>query len=109
MALSIESGQRPVELIVTGRVAVIGEIDLILIMSVEPGYGGQKFIQNIIPKIEKTRELLGEDNSIYLSVDGGVNNKNISLIKVSGADVVVAGSYIFKSNNYRHAIQNLKK
>lgn len=85
---------------------VVGEIDLLLIMSVEPGFGGQKFISGIIPKVEKARRMI--DKKVYLSVDGGVNDENIRLLKKAGIDAVVSGSYIFKSENYKKAIEKLK-
>jgi len=86
---------------------IIEEIDLLLIMSVEPGYGGQKFIEGSIKKISKARKMIGKD--VYLSVDGGVDGGNAALIKKAGADVLVSGSYIFKSRSYKKAIESLRK
>lgn len=79
-------------------------IDLVLIMSVEPGYGGQKFIEN---SIEKAIILKKIDNKIKIEMDGGINNTNINKIK-KYVDIAVVGSYITNSNNYNQAINNLK-
>ena len=84
---------------------IIGEIDLLLIMTVEPGFGGQKFIDGMIKKIKRARKMMHG----YLSVDGGVNGGNAAILKKAGVDVLVAGSYIFKSKNYKNAIESLRK
>ncbi|RLF31650.1 MAG: ribulose-phosphate 3-epimerase [Thermoplasmata archaeon] len=89
---------------------IIHEVDLLLIMSVEPGFGGQRFIPESVEKVRRAREMLDERNSdAILSVDGGVNEENVALLKDAGADAVVAGSYIFTSGDYREAIQKLKR
>lgn len=89
---------------------IIHEVDLLLIMSVEPGFGGQRFIPESVEKVRRAREMLDERNSdAVLSVDGGVNEENVALLKDAGADAVVAGSYIFTSGDYREAIQKLKR
>ncbi len=89
---------------------VAGEVDLLLIMSVEPGFGGQRFIPESVEKVRRAREMLDErESGAILSVDGGVNEKNIALLKDAGADAVVAGSYVFKSGDYRKSIQKLKR
>ena len=89
---------------------IIHEVDLLLIMSVEPGFGGQHFIPESVEKVRRAREMLDERNSdAILSVDGGVNEENVALLKDAGADAVVAGSYIFTSGDYREAIQKLKR
>ena len=79
-------------------------IDLVLIMTVEPGYGGQKFIEDVIPKVEKLNELKNKFNFI-LEVDGGINNETISKVK---SDIYVVGSYIINSDNYQKQIDKLK-
>lgn len=79
-------------------------IDLVLIMSVEPGYGGQKFIENSIEKAITLKKL---DNNIKIEMDGGINNTNINKIK-KYVDIAVVGSYITNNNNYNQAINNLK-
>jgi len=73
---------------------VINELDLILIMSVFPGFGGQGFIQDVIPKIQQTRKLIGNRN-ILLSVDGGIKNSNVQKVIDAGANLIVAGSAVF--------------
>jgi len=88
---------------------IIKDIDLLLIMSVHPGFSGQSFIKGVLPKIKEAKELIDKTKKkIYLQVDGGVNSKNAGIIKENGADVLVAASYIFKSNNYKEAIKLLK-
>ena len=88
---------------------VLEKIDLILVMTVNPGFGGQKFLESQLPKIEKIRkkiEKLGK--KIELEVDGGVNAETAKKVVNAGADVLVSGSYIFKSENYSKAIASLK-
>ncbi|MCX6667108.1 MAG: ribulose-phosphate 3-epimerase [Euryarchaeota archaeon] len=88
---------------------IIGEVDLVLIMSVHPGFGGQSFIKDVLPKIKKTRNIINKLNKkIYLEVDGGINKENAKIVKEHGADVLVAGNFIFTSGNYKEAIQSLK-
>jgi len=88
---------------------VIPFVDLVLVMSVHPGFGGQKFIEDVVPKIIKVKNTIDETGrDIYLQVDGGINNKNAKKVVEKGANVLVAGSYIFKSKNYREAINSLK-
>lgn len=84
-------------------------IDLVLIMSVEPGFGGQKFMDSSIYKIEYLNKKRKENNYNYLiEVDGGINNITKKLVKNVGCDIVVAGSYIFNSDNYEERINSLK-
>ncbi len=90
---------------------LLDDVDLILIMSVNPGFGGQNFINNSLNKITQVKQLIG-NRPIYLEVDGGINDENIGLIAKSGANVFVAGSYIFKDGNlaiYKQRITNLRK
>jgi ribulose-phosphate 3-epimerase len=88
---------------------IIGDVDLVLIMSVHPGFGGQSFIKDVLPKIKKTRNINNKLNKkIYLEVDGGINKENAKIVKEHGADVLVAGNFIFTSGNYKEAIQSLK-
>ena len=88
---------------------VLGEVDLILVMSVNPGFGGQKFIEN---SLEKIKTLLAWKKmggySYNIQVDGGISDKNAQAVLNAGADILVAGSYIFNSNNIDEAIQRLK-
>jgi ribulose-phosphate 3-epimerase len=89
---------------------IIGDVDLVLIMSVHPGFGGQSFIKDVLSKIKKTRNIINKLNKkIYLEVDGGINKENAKIVKENGADVLVAGNFIFTSGNYKEAIDSLKK
>jgi ribulose-phosphate 3-epimerase len=90
--------------------AIIPEVDLVLIMSVHPGFSGQKFIADVIPKLRKaSEEIKKTKKQIYLQIDGGINNQNAGLVKKNGADVLVAASFIFHSKDYRTAIRQLKE
>ena len=80
---------------ISGLEFVIDKLDLILVMSVNPGFGGQKFISSSIDKIKAIRNLVG-DRDIKIQVDGGINDKTASKVIEAGADVLVAGSAIFK-------------
>ena len=82
----------------------INKIDLVLIMSVEPGFGGQKFIPNSLNKAKEIRNL---NQNITIEIDGGINNENINEIK-KYVDIAVVGSYITNNDNYNQAINNLK-
>jgi ribulose-phosphate 3-epimerase len=88
---------------------LIEDLDLVLIMSVNPGYGGQKFIKNSISKVKQVKEMIQRKGSkAIIEVDGGVNGETaIDLLK-AGADVLVAGSYVFNSNNPSQTISELK-
>lgn len=88
---------------------IIRDVDLVLVMSVHPGFGGQSFIRDVLPKIKQARNLIDKTKrEIYLEVDGGINKENAKLVKQHGANVLVAGNFIFTSNDYREAIQSLK-
>ena len=87
----------------------IQDIDLALVMSVNPGFGGQSFIENTYSKVEKLKEMiLRKNSSAMIQVDGGVTNKNAKKLVEAGADVLVAGSYVFKSPNPDNTIKELK-
>mgnify|MGYP003311417541 FL=1 len=89
---------------------IIKDIDLILLMSVFPGFGGQKFIEETIEKIEAAKELIEQqDHDIFLEVDGGINNETISRVSKAGANVFVAGSAIFGSSDYEQTIQSFRQ
>lgn len=89
---------------------VIEELDLVLIMSVNPGFGGQSFISNTYKKVTELRKMIDKsDSHALIQIDGGVNTKNSKLLFDAGADVLVAGSSVFKSKNPAQAIINLKK
>ena len=87
----------------------IDSIDMILLMSVNPGFGGQKFIDSTLNKITKVRSLIDKTgNDIRLEVDGGINIDNIADVAKAGADTFVAGSAIFNSNDYVETIKSMK-
>jgi ribulose-phosphate 3-epimerase len=88
---------------------LLADLDMVLLMSVNPGFGGQKFIENVIPKAKKLKELINKCNpNCLIEVDGGVNDKNIHELKEAGVDVVVAGSFVFGNDSYKEAINSLK-
>ena len=82
-------------------------LDLILVMTVEPGFGGQTFMYSQLEKIKNIREMIGE-KSIDLEVDGGINNSTSKLTIEAGANILVAGSAIFRNCNYKHNIEELR-
>ena len=89
---------------------IFGEIDLILLMSVYPGFGGQEFIEDTIEKISEAKKLIDQqDRQIFLEVDGGINNETISRVSKAGANVFVAGSAIFGSSDYEKTIQSFRQ
>ena len=88
---------------------IIAEVDLVLVMSVHPGFGGQSFIEDVVPKIKEIKKLIDQTGKeIYLEVDGGINNKTAKIVKDAGANVLVAGNYVFSSKSYEDAIRSLK-
>ena len=88
----------------------INDIDLVLVMSVNPGFGGQSFIENTYNKVAQLKELIKRKGaSTLIEVDGGVTNKNAKQLIEVGADVLVAGSYVFKSENPIETIKDLKQ
>lgn len=86
---------------------VLDELDLILIMSVNPGFGGQRFIPRSLEKIAEARQLIG-NRPIHLEVDGGVSPKNAEAVRNAGADVLVAGSAVFNAESMGEAIRALR-
>ena len=87
----------------------LAKLDLVLVMSVEPGFGGQRFNPIALDKITKLKELKQNNNYKYLiEVDGGINETTARLCRQAGVDVLVAGSYIFNSEDYTKAIESLK-
>jgi ribulose-phosphate 3-epimerase len=88
---------------------VLTDVDMVLIMTVNPGFGGQQFISTMLPKVRKCREMIDERNpSVLLQVDGGVHEDTIYGLVESGADVFVTGSAIFEKGSYRENILRLK-
>jgi ribulose-phosphate 3-epimerase len=89
---------------------VINDIDMVCIMSVNPGFGGQSFIENTYKKIKELKEMIIRNNaSTIIEIDGGVTNKNAVQLVEAGADVLVAGNYVFKAENPIQTISDLKK
>ncbi len=87
----------------------IQDIDLVLLMSVNPGFGGQSFIENTYKKVKQLKALINKKGaSTVIEIDGGVTDKNAKQLIDSGADVLVAGSFVFKSNDPTKTISNLK-
>ena len=90
-------------------VNVINDIDLVLIMSVNPGFGGQSFIHSSLEKISQVRKMIDDSGKdIRLEVDGGINKDTIGLASKAGADTFVAGSAIFNTENYEQTISELR-
>ena len=88
---------------------VISDLDMVLLMSVNPGFGGQKFIENTIAKTQRLKELILKHNSkALIEVDGGVQEETAPRLVKAGADILVSGSYIFKSKSPEDAIKALK-
>ena len=88
---------------------VIQDIDLVCVMSVNPGFGGQSFIENTYQKVAELKELILSKNAkTLIEIDGGVTDKNAKQLVETGADVLVAGSYVFKSEDSLETIQRLK-
>jgi ribulose-phosphate 3-epimerase len=86
------------------------DISMVLIMTVEPGFGGQSFMENMLPKISELRKEIERQNlTTDIQVDGGVDEKTAALCKAAGANVLVAGSYIFKSQDVAEAIDIIKR
>ena len=91
-------------------VELLPYVHLVLVMSVEPGKGGQEFMRIALMKIQALKEYREEQNLEFdIEVDGGINYTNIQEVANAGADIVVAGNYIVKSDDYKLAIENLKK
>ncbi|MGZ2371867.1 ribulose-phosphate 3-epimerase [Ancylomarina sp. YFZ004] len=89
---------------------IIQDIDLVLLMSVNPGFGGQSFIENTYTKIEKLKALIAEKNTdVIIEIDGGVNLETGKKLVEAGADALVAGSFVFNSTNPTQTIADLKQ
>jgi ribulose-phosphate 3-epimerase len=88
---------------------ILNDIDVLLIMTVNPGFGGQKFINSALPKIRKAREMVNSTApNVAIEVDGGVTLHNIKSIAEAGADIIVAGASVFGSGNYKQTIGSMK-
>jgi ribulose-phosphate 3-epimerase len=89
---------------------IIADLDLVLIMSVNPGFGGQRFIENTYAKVSSLKALIERKNSnALIEVDGGVTDQNIEKLSEMGVDAFVAGSFVFRSEDPLKTIQNLKR
>lgn len=89
---------------------IIEDADLVCLMSVNPGFGGQSFIENTYKKVKQLRSMIDNSNSnCKIEIDGGVTDKNAKALTDAGADVLVAGSFVFRSENPTQTIQNLKQ
>ena len=89
--------------------SIIQDIDLVCIMSVNPGFGGQSFIENTFEKVKELKKLINQHNSdCLIEIDGGVTNTNYSELIACGTDILVAGSYVFKAENPAENIKLLK-
>lgn len=88
---------------------IISEVDIVLLMSVNPGFGGQTFMPLVYEKIKSLRNLIERKNAkCLIEVDGGVNGLNAPELEEAGADILVAGNYIFSSSSYKEAIRAIK-
>ena len=88
---------------------IINDVDMVLLMSVNPGFGGQTFIENTIQKVQRLRKLIDESGSkALIEIDGGVQNETAPRLVKAGADVLVAGSYVFGSKNPEQTIHDLR-
>ncbi|WP_415407239.1 ribulose-phosphate 3-epimerase [Sulfurovum sp. CS9] len=89
---------------------LLEDVDMVLLMSVNPGFGGQKFISSVIKKVKHLKKLINERNpKCLIEVDGGVTDENVKLLEEAGVDIVVAGSFVYKHpNGISHAIAALK-
>lgn len=85
---------------------ILGDVDMVLVMSVNPGFGGQQFMPDVLPKLTELRKKIGD--VIDIEIDGGINDKNAKDAIKAGADILVAGTYIFKSKDIKEAIRRLK-
>ena len=88
---------------------IINDLDMVLLMSVNPGFGGQQFIPTVIEKAARLKALIERKNAqTRIEVDGGVNDQNIHALKEAGVDIVVAGSYVYNSDDYASKIKSLQ-
>ena len=88
---------------------IIGDVDMVLLMSVNPGFGGQKFIENTIDKVKRLRQMITEQQcQTLIEVDGGVQGETAPRLVVAGVDVLVSGSYVFKAHDPEQVIRDLK-
>lgn len=90
--------------------SILKDVDMVLIMTVNPGFGGQSFIHETLNKIKELRTIIEKESlQIDIEVDGGINDETIALVTKAGANVIVAGSHIFESNDRKQSIESLKE
>lgn len=88
---------------------ILQDLDMVLLMTVNPGFGGQSFITNVTPKIKALKEMIDARGlNVDIEVDGGINNKTSKIVTEAGANILVAGSYVFRNENRGQAISVLK-
>lgn len=88
---------------------ILPYVDMVLLMTVNPGFGGQSFIEGVVPKIERLHAMITERGlNVDIQVDGGVNAETSKLVKAAGANVLVAGSYVYGAEDTAAAIASLK-
>ena len=88
---------------------LLGDLDMVLVMSVNPGFGGQKFIPTVVEKIKRLKVLRDAINpNCLIEIDGGVGSGNIQMLKDAGVDICVAGSYVFGADDFKTAIDSLR-
>jgi ribulose-phosphate 3-epimerase len=88
---------------------LLAELDMVLVMSVNPGFGGQSFIPTTVEKIKRLKVMRDKINpNCLIEIDGGVNDQNIAMLRDAGVDICVAGSYVFKQEDLKQAIDSLK-
>ena len=89
---------------------ILGDVDMVLLMSVNPGFGGQKFIENTIRKVQRLRRMIDEGGyHTLIEVDGGVQNETAPRLVKAGVDVLVSGSYVFNASNTEQTIRDLRE
>lgn len=89
---------------------IIGDVDMVLLMSVNPGFGGQRFIENTISKVQRLRQLIdAKQSKALIEVDGGVQAETAPRLVAAGVDVLVSGSYVFKADDPEAIISQLKR
>jgi ribulose-phosphate 3-epimerase len=88
---------------------ILPYVDMVLLMSVNPGFGGQSFIESTVPKIVRLRKMIDDAGlNVDIQVDGGINDKTAVLVKEAGATVLVAGSYVYGAKDVKAAIESLR-
>lgn len=88
---------------------ILPDVDMVLLMTVNPGFGGQSFIETVVPKIKKLHDMIQERGlHVDIQVDGGINDKTAQLVKEAGANILVAGSYVYGAADVKQAISSLR-